>query len=181
MAFGRKIRQCTWVCLALAMGPFWAGCAFHNEAAPITSSWQPPPETVVNPQGLPQISKWMLNKQYEPAHWLGELYRGRNLREPINIVIADVVAQSAEEAREHLLQNFKAAGYLVRKGHSTGYHGYIDGVIYEQFPDGEKRPFRMSHLKRITITGGCLGRITTGVCGSLSEPSAGRAWTRSAK
>jgi hypothetical protein len=118
-----------------------SGCAFHNEAAHVTPSWQPPPETGAHPQGLPQIGKWMFNAQYEPAYWLGELYRGKNLREPINIVIADTVAQSAEEARKHLLQNFKAAGYLVRKGHSTGYRGYIDGVIYEQLPDGKEEAF----------------------------------------
>ena len=123
------------------MGPCLSGCAFHNEAAPVASPWQPPPETVAQQQGLPPIGKWMLNAQYEPAHWLGELYRGKKLREPINIVIVDIAAQSAEEASEHLLQNFKAAGYLVRKGHSTGYHGYIDGVIYEQLPDGKEEAF----------------------------------------
>ena len=133
--------RCTWVCWVLAIGLCLSGCAFHNEAAPITPYWQPPPETVAHPQGLPEIGKWMLNVQYEPAHWLGELYRGKNLREPINIVIADTVAQSAEEAKEHLLQNFKAAGYIVRKGHSTGYRGYIDGVIYKQLPDGEEEAF----------------------------------------
>jgi len=141
MARGRQMRLRTWVCLALAMAPCLSGCALHGEVASVPSSWQPPSETVAHPEGLPQIGKWMLNAQYEPAHWLGELYRGKNLREPINIVIADMVAQSAEEARKHLLQNFKAAGYAVRKGHSTGYYGYIDGVIYEQLPEGNEEAF----------------------------------------
>jgi hypothetical protein len=141
MACGRKVRRCALLCWALAIGPYLSGCAFHNEAAPITPSWQPPPDTIAHPQGLPQIGKWMLNAQYKPAHWLGELYRGKNLQEPINIVIVDTVAQSADQAREHLLQNFKAVGYLVRKKHSTGYRGYIDGVIYEQLPDGEEEAF----------------------------------------
>lgn len=83
----------------------------------------------------------MLNAKYEPAHWLGELHRGKNLREPINIIIADMAAQSAQEARIHLLQNFKEAGYRIRKGHSTGYHGYIDGVLYEQLPIGKDEAF----------------------------------------
>jgi len=83
----------------------------------------------------------MLDARYEPAHWLGELYRGRHLREPINIVIVDTAAPSAAEARKHLVQNFAAVGYLIREGHSTGYHGYIDGVVYEQTPEGKEQAF----------------------------------------
>jgi len=83
----------------------------------------------------------MLDAQCEPAHWLGESYRGRHLREPINIVIIDTAAQSATEARNRLVQNFAAAGYLVRERHSTGYHGYIDGVVYDQIPDGKEQAF----------------------------------------
>jgi hypothetical protein len=83
----------------------------------------------------------MLNAQYEPAHWLGELYGVKPLREPINIVIVDRAAQSAAEARRRLLKNFAAAGYAARKGHSTGYRGYIEGVVYEQLPDGKEEAF----------------------------------------
>ena len=78
----------------------------------------------------------MLGPQYEPAHWLGELYRGKSLGEPIDIVIVDTVAPSAEEARKHLVQNFAAAGYLIREGHSSVYRGYVEGVVSEQIPDG---------------------------------------------
>jgi hypothetical protein len=141
MDCARKIWWCIWVCGFLSIGSCMSGCAFHNGSETNIPSWQPPPETIAHPQGLPQIGKWMFNTQNEPANWLGELYRGRNLREPINIVIADTAAQSAEQAKEHLLQNFKAAGYTIRKGHSTGYRGYIDGVIYEQLPVGEDEAF----------------------------------------
>jgi hypothetical protein len=108
---------------------------------PVTPSWQPPPETVANPQGLPQVGKWMLNAQNEPAHWLGELHRGKHLREPVNVIIVDTVAPSAQEARDRLLRSFAMAGYLVREGHSTGYRGYIDGVVYEQIPNGKEQTF----------------------------------------
>jgi len=83
----------------------------------------------------------MLDGQYGPAHWLGESYHGKHLREPINVVVVDTVAQSAAEARKRLVQNFAAAGYLVREGHSTGYHGYVDGVVYDQIPDGREQAF----------------------------------------
>jgi hypothetical protein len=137
----RKVRRWVWVCWTLVTGSCLFGCASNDKAMPVPPSWQPAPEAVAYPRGLPQIGKWMLNAQYEPAHWLGELYRGKHLREPINIVVMDTVAQSAQEARKRLLQNFAAAGYLVREGHSTGYRAYIDGVVYGQIPDGKEQAF----------------------------------------
>jgi hypothetical protein len=141
MASWPRALRYTCICWTLTTGSCLSGCASRNEAASITPTWQPPPETVAHPQGLPQIGKWMLDPQCEPAHWLGESYRGKHLREPINIVVMDTAAQSAAEARKRLVQNFAAAGYLVRERHSTGYHGYIDGVIYDQIPDGKEQAF----------------------------------------
>lgn len=141
MASWQKILRYTWVCWTLATGSCLSGCASRNEATPVTPPWQPPPEAVAQPQGLPPIGKWMLTAQYEPAHWLGELHRGQHLREPINIIVTDMVAQSAQEARNRLLRDFAAAGYLVREGHSTGYRAYIDGVVYEQIPNGKEQAF----------------------------------------
>jgi len=141
MARWRKTLRYAWVCWTLATGCCLFGCVSRNEAVSIASSWRPAPEAVASPRGLPQIGKWMFDAQYEPAHWLGELHRGKHLREPINVVVVDAVAQSAREARNRLLRNFAAAGYLVREGHSTGYHGYIDGVVYEQIPDGKEQAF----------------------------------------
>ncbi len=141
MAGGRKALACTWLCCLLAVGSQLSGCAFHPEAAPVRSFRQPAPEAVVQPPGLPPIGKWMLSAQYEPAHWLGELHGAKHLREPINVVIVDTAAQSAQEARQRLLKNFAAAGYTARKGHTTGYHGCIEGVVYEQLPDGKEEAF----------------------------------------
>jgi hypothetical protein len=141
MAEGRKALGCMWLCCLLTVGSQLSGCAFRQEAAFIGPSWQPPPEAVAQPPELPPIGKWMLDAQYEPAHWLGELYGVKHLREPINIVIVDTAAQSAQEARRRLLKNFAAAGYTARKGHTTGYRGYIEGVVYEQLPDGNEEAF----------------------------------------
>jgi hypothetical protein len=96
---------------------------------------------VAHPAGLPEVGKWMFNAQNEPARWLGESYQGKKLREPINILILDSVARSAEEARDRLLQHCAAAGYAARGGHSTGYRGSIDGVVYEQLPEGKHAAF----------------------------------------
>ncbi len=137
----RKILRCLWICWTLVIGSCLSGCASNGKATPVPPPWQPAPEAVAYPRGLPQIGKWMFDAQYEPAHWLGELYRGKRLREPINVIIMDTTAGSADEARKRLLQNFAAAGYLVRERHSTGYLAYIDGVVYEQIPDGKKQAF----------------------------------------
>ena len=34
----------------------------------------------VNAPGLPELGKWMIDKNGSPAHWLGELYENRKLR-----------------------------------------------------------------------------------------------------
>jgi hypothetical protein len=141
MACERKTRRWTWVCWTLTVGSWLSGCARHDEAASVPPSWQPPPETVAHPPGLPAIGKWMLDARYEPAHWLGELHRGKSLREPINLIVVDTVAQSPEEARKHLIQNFALAGYPIREGHSAGYRAYVDGVVHGQIPEGREQAF----------------------------------------
>ena len=60
------------------------------------------PTEISQPAGLPAIGKWMLDPSLQPAHWLGERYRGKSLREPINIILADGVAKTADEATERL-------------------------------------------------------------------------------
>jgi hypothetical protein len=78
--------------------------------------WRPVPADVATPAGLPDMGKWMLTSQKQPAQWLGQPYRGRDLREPINVIIIDDIAKSAKEARERLLSNFKEVGFPVHKG-----------------------------------------------------------------
>ena len=54
---------------------------------------------VATPEGLPVIGKWMLTAKGVPSDWLGEIDRGKNLREPINVIIIDEGAASAEDAK----------------------------------------------------------------------------------
>ncbi len=112
--------------------------------------WRLAPADVAAPAGLPEMGKWMLDHQNRPAGWLGEPYEGRNLREPINLIIVDDIAKSAEQATQRLILNFKEAGFLVREGHSAGYQGYIEGFLYGQIPEGSKvafadEPFELSN------------------------------------
>lgn len=83
----------------------------------------------------------MLDASLQPAHWLGGTYRGKRLREPINVILLDQVAGSAEEAEQRLLAASKEAGYESREGHSAGYQGIIAGIAYAQLPVGKHRAF----------------------------------------
>jgi hypothetical protein len=96
---------------------------------------------VATPPGLPSIGKWMIGRDGTIAHWLGEIFEGKTLREPVNIIVVDTRAGSAESAKQRLLAASTAAGYPVRMGHSTGYRGYIGGQFYPQIPEGRDDAF----------------------------------------
>jgi hypothetical protein len=91
---------------------------------------------LVTPLTLPEMGKWMLSPDGAPAHWLGEIYQGKILREPINVIIVDEAANSAEDAKARFVQAATAAGYPIRFGHSTGYQAYLGGRLFPQIPTG---------------------------------------------
>jgi hypothetical protein len=96
---------------------------------------------VAMPEGLPAIGKWMLTAKGVPSDWLGEVYRGKNLREPINVIIIDEGAASAQDAKARLLSAAAHAGYPIRFGHSAGYQGFIGGELHGQLPQGRDDAF----------------------------------------
>ncbi|RDI54872.1 hypothetical protein [Microvirga subterranea] len=107
------------------------------QAAGLTASSQwTTGDGVATPAGLPSIGKWMLTQQGEPSDWLGEVYEGKTLREPINVIIVDEAAASVEDAKARLVSAAAQAGYPIRFGHSTGYQGVIGGSLYAQLPKG---------------------------------------------
>ena len=81
------------------------------------------------------------------AHWLGEVVDGRHLHEPINVILVDEGATSADHAKQRLVAASAAAGFPVRIGHSTGYHGFIGGVLYGQLPHGSDDAFSNRYLR----------------------------------
>jgi hypothetical protein len=95
----------------------------------------------VAPPGLPTIGKWMLSADGAIAHWLGEIYEGKRLREPINVILVDAAAASVDDAKQRLVEAAAAAGYPIRFGHSTGYRAHIGGQIYAQLPAGRDDAF----------------------------------------
>ncbi len=106
----------------------------------------PPPsalaaEAVANPPGLPTIGRWMIARDGTIAHWLGEVVDGKRLHEPVNVILIDEGATSADDAKRRLTAAAAAAGFPVRFGHSTGYHGMIGGALYGQLPQGRDDAF----------------------------------------
>jgi hypothetical protein len=96
---------------------------------------------VAKPRDLPDIGKWMIDRDGTAAHWLGEIYEGKHLHEPINVILVDAGAASVDEARQRLLEAASVAGYPIRFGHSAGYRGYIGGELYAQLPAGKDDAF----------------------------------------
>lgn len=104
------------------------------------TNWTSGPN-VVTPAGLPSLGKYMLTSAGEPSDWLGEIYRGKTLREPINVIIVDDAASDAADAVSRLLAASSKAGYPVRAGHSTGYQAALDGQLHAQLPTGRDFAF----------------------------------------
>ena len=117
-----------------------------QEHAPQDEPGAPPPvtlaaEAVANPPGLPAIGRWMIARDGTIAHWLGETVDGKQLHEPVNVILVDEGATSADHAKQRLVAASAAAGFPVRIGHSTGYRGFIGGVLYGQLPHGRDDAF----------------------------------------
>ncbi|HTY13909.1 MAG TPA: hypothetical protein VMD02_06995 [Candidatus Omnitrophota bacterium] len=100
-----------------------------------------PADRIVRPENLPAMGKWMLDRDLNPASWLGVKYKGRSLREPINVVIVDKFSDSDYRARQKLVLNCARAGYKSRIGHSGGYKGYIGGRVFDQIPSESGHAF----------------------------------------
>jgi hypothetical protein len=91
----------------------------------------------VDPRGqLPSIGKWLISPAGKVANWLGQRADGREVMEPINVIILDPLAKCGEEAETRLVAACAAAGFAVRAGHSSGYGGILDGFVYPELPRG---------------------------------------------
>lgn len=116
-------------------------------AAPILAAV--PPETAAKgesgelraPSGFPSIGLWMITRDAKVADWLGQSFRGKKLLEPINIIIMDGLAASAEEAVSRLVAACEKAGFPEREGHSSGYSALIGDTVFSQAPPGTEDCF----------------------------------------
>jgi hypothetical protein len=83
----------------------------------------------------------MIDGSGSPAHWLGEIYQGKAIREPINLVLVDAVSTNADAATRRVVEASARAGYPIRMGHSSGYRASIGGQLYGQIPAGWDEAF----------------------------------------
>jgi hypothetical protein len=93
----------------------------------------PLPSDQIQPAGLPMLGRWMLDDEGEVADWMGDLYEGKRFAEPINVVLR-VDAGDPDAARAKLLRAVRAAGFADLYGHSSGYQGWLAGVLAQQYP-----------------------------------------------
>jgi hypothetical protein len=98
------------------------------------AGFRPQATDTVQPEGLPRFCKWMLAPDLTVAHWLGARVEGKELVEPINVVLMDRVSASPQEAANGLAEAFAKAGFPSRKGHSGGYFAYVDDALRSQLP-----------------------------------------------
>lgn len=91
--------------------------------------------------GIGEIGKWMVSGEGGIANWGGELLGGKSIREVINVILVDEGAKDAAEAESRVLEAMEAAGFPLRTGHSSGYHGYIDGERFDQRPNKVQHAF----------------------------------------
>ncbi len=138
------------VCIALFFVQPEAAAQKGAEPQPPAASGWIAGSNLANPPDLPAVGKWMIAADGAPAHWMGQTYAGKHLREPINVVIVDEGAESAAQATANLVAAAAAAGYAVRMGHSTGYQAYLGGQVCPQIPRGwddalSDEPFELSN------------------------------------
>ena len=92
-------------------------------------------------ESLPDIGLWMLSSKGDIASWLGWRYNGRELREPINVIIVDLVSKSETEAIARLEAACAKAGFEERVGHSSGYSAIIGDSTHAQLPRANEKAF----------------------------------------
>jgi hypothetical protein len=120
-------------CLALAYVTGTGAREVQENASP---RFEPLPADIARPEGFPAIGKWMIAPDLSYAHWFGAVYKGKRLREPVNVIIVDGMAASSGDAVDRLLKACAVAGYSARRGHSGGYFGWLDGRLFPQIPSG---------------------------------------------
>ncbi|WP_291430989.1 hypothetical protein [Deinococcus sp.] len=111
-------------------------------AAPQAVTFQPGPGDVF--RDVPDVGDlglWLLTgvpgSPLRRAVWNGEPYRGRTLREPINLVLIDRFARTPEQATARMNAALAAAGFTPTDGFGNGqagYHALLNGELRAQHP-----------------------------------------------
>ena len=82
------------------------------------------------------IGKWMLEPNGQVSDYGGQLYDGKTLLEPINVIIVDPTSKTKWAATRKLNAAMFWSGFPARPIHTSGFRGRIDDVTYGQLPRG---------------------------------------------
>jgi hypothetical protein len=93
-----------------------------------------PSDQATTPYGA--IGKWMLQPNGQISNYGGQLYDGKTLLEPVNVIIVDPKAKNAFQATWRLNIAMRRAGFPSQGIHSSGFKGIINGKTYGQQPSG---------------------------------------------
>ena len=136
--FKRGMGQMAVATLVAAMAA--AGCSKHPQPVPAEYVLPVPIGDALETTGphgtVPSIGKWMIAPSGQVANWIGKPVDGKEIYEPINVILFDPIAKTAVEAHDRLVAASARANFLVRSGHSSGYAGNIDGAVYPELPWG---------------------------------------------
>ncbi len=134
-----KLRDSRWAkalmrLLALGSAGGRGSAGAGDRSGTVPGEFKPVSEDVASVTGYPAVGKWMYSPDMAAADWLGMPYEGKKLREPINVILADRAAGSADAAQARFLAACAAAGFASRSGHSSGYAGWLGDRLYPQIP-----------------------------------------------
>lgn len=123
------------VLLALTVSVVVAAAQTHSATTvQVEYPYPTPSDATVTRYG--SIGKWMLKSNGEIANWGGKKHENKTLLEIVNVIIVDPISKSASDSVTKVKKSLSAAGFPSRFGHSNGFKGMIDGVIYTQQPKG---------------------------------------------
>ena len=158
-----RTRSHIWIFAALLVAVLIGGRAQAQPtgicAGPITGDGK---SIDLSLHGFPELGKWMIDGSGSPAHWLGEIYQGRAIREPINLVLVDAVSTNADAATRRVVEASARAGYPIRMGHSSGYRASIGGQLYGQLPAGWDEAFSNHRFEGVNNHGRIFGPVQHG-------------------
>jgi hypothetical protein len=87
------------------------------------------------------IGKWLLEPDGQISDFGGQLFNGKKLLEPVNVIILDPTSSTPEEAAAKLNAKLGQAGFPAQPLHSTGFQSIINGVTFGQQPTGILQAF----------------------------------------
>lgn len=87
------------------------------------------------PTAYGEIGKWMLQPNGQIANYGGLPHDGRQVLEPVNVIIVDPNSHTPEQAAARLNEAMFWSGFPAQPIHSDGFQGTIDEISYGQQPN----------------------------------------------